>query len=100
MTSPRNQLLIAYRTCPGISNRPGFFSTPPTPGSSVAVGSGAGAPGAPGSTSTGGVVGVVLGMVVGMVGPMNGGLLVGTGNPDGPPVGSGNPGGPPVGKGS
>src|SRR6266542_3246232 len=94
MTRFRNQLSIAYRTCAGMSNRPGFFSTPPTPGSSVAVGSGVRAPGSPGSTTTGpDGTGGEVGMVVGMVGPMNGGLLVGGGNPDGPPVGKGNTGG-------
>src|SRR5262249_32427743 len=96
ITRPRNQLSIAYRICPGISNRPGFFSTPPLPGSSVAAGSRPGPAGSPGSTTTGpdGTTGTV-GTGVGMVGPMNGGLLVGTpvGVAGGPLGGKGNTGG-------
>src|SRR5215470_10660158 len=96
ITRPRNQLSIAYLICPGMSNRPGFFSTPLIPGSSVAAGSGAGTVGSPGSTTTGpdGTAGAV-GAGVGMVGPMNGGLLVGNpvGVAGGPDGGKGNTGG-------
>src|SRR5262249_57986477 len=55
VTSPRNQLLIAYRICPGISNRPGFFSNPPSPapGPPPGPGPGFGPDGSPGSITTG-----------------------------------------------